>query len=1268
MTRTWSPTVVLIGVILVFSACTTSGTYIANPYAAWKNDTLPPASDLAYQVFLIGDTGGASLDPLEPALRLLKRQLAQAGDNAAVVFLGDNIYCCGLADSGTVRRPRDEARLRAQLSAVDDFKGRIVFLPGNHDWNHDEPGGRDAVARQERFVEAYLNRGNTFLPDDGFPGPTAVSLTDRLTLIVLDTEWWLYRYEKSFGDTGEYDLEEDANFLIELNDLIERNDDNDVLVVGHHPLFSNGTHAGILPLRDHLFPLRQIHPALTIPLPILGSIYPLYVRFNGGLQNLYHPRYKALRTALLQILRQHEKLVYAAGHDHTLQYHPINLPPKNFPFHHIVSGAGSRPSPVGRGRGAAFASGQREGYSVLNYYRDGATWMEMWGAGDEGATGTLLFRTELQGPARELIDPQVPPGAAVDYRDSTVTRAVNPAYKAGALKKLFLGSHNRRAWTTPVTVPVFDLDHTFGGLTIGKRGGGQQTFSLRLADGEEHEYVLRSIDKDPSKTVPVNLQGTIATDIVQDQTASIHPFGAFIIPPLADAAGVYHTTPRLFYVPDDPRLGIYRDLFGGNVMMLEERPNDDMSYAEHFGRSTDVVSANKFYREITDDNDHRVDHRAFARVRLFDMLLADWDRHSDQWRWSSFEPYELNPALEGEARTQGKIYRPIPRDRDWAFNKLNGLLPTLVSIFVDRKFQDFTESYGHLPGLNGNGLRQDRHLLSPLERQDWIEIADSIRTALTDAVIEDAVRRWPAPIYALDGEETIRLLKTRRDQLTDVAEAFYTLHARVVDVVGSNKHERFEVTRLNDDATRVVVYKTSKEGEKRRVLYERTLLEAETDDIRLYGLDGNDTFVIDGEVGEGIRVIAVGGAGHDTFIDHSQVRGGSKKTRFYDTETGNTWDVRNETKMTRSDDDPAVNYYDPYEYAYDTALPVLFLGNNKDDGLFVGGGVNITRHGFRKKPYAATHQIKANFAAKTLAFNVVYEGDYVDIAGRWDGRLNAEYHSPNTIRNFYGLGNETENTERNRRFYQARLTQLRVAPSLAKDLEQGAEIRLGPFLEITQVGEDANRFLAIQPGISENTFEDQWVAGAEAEVSIDTRDRPVNPSLGFNWTSRAALHAGIRNNTDTYGTLSSDLSFFLSLSLSPQVTLAVRLGTAHNIGDFPFYGANTLGGRDNLRGFRSTRYTGRTSFYQNVDLRLELFKFSTYLAIGKAGLLGFFDHGRVWTEADDGRGVSQAFLKGYHPGYGGGAWFEIFNQFVLNAYLGFSEDDRTFTLQTGFQF
>jgi hypothetical protein len=607
---------------------------------------------------------------------------------------------------------------------VEDYAGRVFFIPGNHDWDHIRIDGPEAVQRQEAFIESYLGRGDVFVPNDGFPGPTSIKLTDDIRLLALDTQWWLTdRENKPYGDTGEYDLDEDADVLIELNDLIRRYDDEHVLVVGHHPMRSNGEHAGFFPARTHLFPLTELWKNAYIPLPVLGTMVPLYIRYVGSRQDLAHPRYKSLRGGLERVFATHESLIYASGHDHNLQLFETQGPEPH--QHYIVSGSGSKHSATAHGRGEIFAHGA-QGFMTLYYYQDGSVWVEAWAPEGDGSTGLLRFRTELEPTRRDAVDPELPTTAAAtypDYSDSTFVVAANPGYQAGAVKTFLWGSHNRDVWGIPVQVPYLDLGHEAGGLTPVKRGGGQQTFSLRLEGQDGVEYVIRSVDKDPSVSVPENLRGTLVTEIVQDQIASIHPYGAYIVPKLAAAAGVMHTSPRLVYVPRDPRLGTYLNQFGGQLMMFEERPDGKMEGWSSYQEPDDIISPAALYREIDSDNDHRVDQRAFVRTRLFDMLLSDWDRHRNQWRWAAYEPHDK----------EGKIYRPIPRDRDWAFNRFNGLLPALTRTFFDPKFQEFSPDYGYIKGLTRNGLEQDRRLTAELDREAWLSIADSLSRELTDA-------------------------------------------------------------------------------------------------------------------------------------------------------------------------------------------------------------------------------------------------------------------------------------------------------------------------------------------------------------------------------------------------------------------------------------------------------------------------------------------------------------------------------------------------------
>lgn len=1229
----------------MLAGCATSRPYVAPEHEAWAQQTTPAEAEQIYQVFLLGDAGD---NAASPALTLLRTKLAEADAQSAVVFLGDNLYPAGLPDSSAADWTEAEPRLRAQLDAVQDFAGRVVFIPGNHDWDN---GGRDglaAVRRQEAYVEAVLGRGNTFLPDDGFPGPVEVNLADDLTLVVLDTQWWLHRFDKAFGDADDYDLNEAGDFLLELEDMILKHRNENLLVVGHHPLVSNDPHGGRFSARDHF-----------TPFPIVGTLHALYRRFIGRRQDLAHARYASLRRELMERFGVHDDLIYAAGHAHSLQYFHVGET-RTFQ-HHLVSGAGSRPEPVAPRHGAIFTAGNHPGFLTLRYYADDSVWMEAWAA-DEAGEGTLLFRHQLKAPTPA---PTTPPELTVqelpDYRDSTVVVAANPTYaKAGPLKKGLLGAHHRKAWGTPVTFPVLDLTREKGGLTPVKMGGRGQSESLRMRGADGHEYVARSIDKVAGRVWPKELQATFAQRLVQDQFSMLHPFAAFIVPPLADAVGVYHANPRYFIMPDDPRLGPYRERMAGRVVLFEERPDDDMSHLASVGGSEDVIGYTALFREITNDNDHRVDAHAWARARLFDLLLADWDRHVDQWRWASFEPYELDSTLTGDARTAGKIYRPIPRDRDVAFMRFDGLLPTIATYTIYKNYQDFQHHYGNLKGLINNGVDQDFRFAAGLTQEDWLAEAQHIQAALTDAVIEDAVRGWPDPIFALNGEEVIDKLKTRRDTLGEIAAQYYHLLARIVEVVGSNKHERFEVTRFADGQTEVVVQKTNKEGEVRSELFRRIFNPDETKEIRLFGLDGNDQFVIHGEAQAGTLVRAIGGPGEDRFEDTSTVHGSRKLTRFYDTTADNTWVTGSETRVHQSDD-PAINAYNLGTHHFHEANPVAFFGFNKDDGVLLGGGAVWTRHGFRKDPFAYQHRVMANASLSTDAFNARYVGHYTDVLGTWDMGLDASVFSPNSIRNFYGLGNETANTAEDAQFYQARFSRVVIAPSFIQSLDEGIEVFLSPSFEYTNVRLDEDRFVAQpQAGISATTFEDQWFGGAEIGVTLHTTDDAANPQQGFRWTTSADLNVGLRNSSETYTTLASALALYVSPSLSPQVTVAVQVGGAHTEGDFPFYSANTLGGSANLRGYRNTRFAGRSTFYQNADLRIQAFRFANYFGYGTVGVLGFFDNGRVWTDGED--------SDVWHQGYGGGVWLALLNQFVLTGTYGLSDENKGVTVRFGFQF
>lgn len=459
--------------------------------------------------------------------------------------------------------------------------------------------------------------------------------------------------------------------------------------------------------------------------------------------------------------------------------------------------------------------------------------------------------------------------------DSFQTVVASNKYQKSRLHQLFWGRHYRPVWTVPVRARVLDLQHEAGGLKPLKKGGSFQTKNLHLVNPEGMQYVIRSIDKAPTTVLPARLQNTFLARLMQDQTSVIHPYGAFIVPVLAEAAGVYHTNPVLVVVPDDPALGEFRQEFAGMPALLEERPEGDLEEVDSFGNSRNVMSSRKMLGKLVDSPCNLADRRQYLRARLFDMWLGDWSRREDQWRWASFPNHD---------RT---IYKAIPRDRDHAFFKFNdGLITWLVSRFKT-KYQTFDKKFGSVAGLNKSASPMDAWFLAGLSRQDFHDIADSLQQSLTDEVIRQATRRWPEPVYALTGREFEDKLISRRRQLPQVADHYYRLLAKRVILPGTAKKEKFVVERLNKDQTQVTIYSHSDSNCYNLVLAQRTFHRSQTKVISLFGLDGKDLFELSGQAAKGIKVRIYDGGGEDQVRDSSLVRTFTKKTRIYDSGDGN---------------------------------------------------------------------------------------------------------------------------------------------------------------------------------------------------------------------------------------------------------------------------------------------------------------------------------------------------------------------------------------------
>lgn len=1226
------------------AGCTSSSLFIDGEHRDFRTLTPPSDSELIYQVFMIGDAGAPDLEN-DPLLSLFSSFVEDASENSAAVFLGDNIYNNGLPDSTDPNRAFYEARINAQIESVRNFKGRVVFIPGNHDWDDGGPDGWEAIQRQEEYVEKALGRGNTFRPDNGFPGPDEIKLMDKddhpalkddIRLVVLDTQWWLHQHEKAYGDNGDFEVSDASDVINELQDIVRKRKGDYLIVAGHHPFVSNDNHGGHFPAKTHFLP------------PVFGSLYVMYRKVFGYRQDVAHHDYAQMVDAMEEVLTQKEEIIYISGHAHTLQYHRKEHG-KRQTTHYIVSGAGSRTDYVAKGRGAEFAYGEK-GFTILKFYTDGSVWLEARAPSETDKKGTLLYRTKVMTPT----DGEFPKEEMVediDYTDSTAVVAPNPSYDRGGFLYQSVMGHNRRdMWTIESEYPVFDVTEVEGGLEVVRLGGKGQSNTLHLEAKDGRKFVLRSVDKQAGKVWDDALKQSVALEVAQDQFSMLNPFAPLIVAKLALPLGVNYLEPKYYVVPNDPLLGEYGDLMAGKLALFEQKPSGDMRDVSSVGNPEDVISHMDMMREIDGDIDHRVDAELFARSRLFDLLIGDWDRHYDQWRWAAVEPED----------EKGKIYQPIPRDRDVAFMVLNGIGPTIAKLGPFFQYQNFGPKYRSLKGLSYNSLGLTRRFTSKLTREDWLQIAREMQTTLTDEVIEEAVRAYPVEAYPKYGQPTAEVLKIRRDKLVEITNQYVDLLNKVVTITASHKREKFYINILSKDTLEIRVIKLSGKGVQKEEYYHRIFTADETKEVRLFGFGDDDEFEISGTSKSDIQVRIIGGAGNDVLTDMDA--GTKRNLKVYDTNGGlEASEIKNADY--HFSDDPAINhYYYDTDYRWNSAVVGFFFAYNDDDGIFIGGGPRFTKYTFRKNP-AQTHFVRGNVAAQTGAGNFIYSGNWYQFAGDWDASLDARALLPKNYSYYFGLGNETSLEEwYSANYYRAQLQQYSVKANTHITLQDYLTFDVGTGLLYTDVNDVFGDNILTNPqnGVNPNVFDSQLYSNLEMGLSLNDLDNASNPHYGAAFAVRSNANFGLNEVSKNHLYLKSETKLFYSSQTKRQLTLAGRVGGEHLIGNFPFYLANSIGGRNAIRGYNGRRFSGRSSFFTNAEVRAELFSFYRYLLGGKVGVLTFFDNGRVW--ADD------EISSKWHQGYGGGIWFNIFDQFLISSTLGFSEEDTSFEIKAGFFF
>ena len=831
------------------------------------------------------------------------------------------------------------------------------------------------------------------------------------------------------------------------------------------------------------------------------------------------------------------------------------------------------------------------------------------------------------------------PGTA---QTDSATAAGSTKFKNNGSKKFWMGANYRNEWLTPVKAPIINLSTEKGGLKPIKLGGGKQSRSLRVEDPSGKQYTLRLIEKFiTSKTLPADLQSQAAEDLVADGVSASYPYSALSIPVLSEAAGIPYNKVKLVYIPDDPLLGEYSKDFKNRLAYFEERLPESVNKGED---TYDVVL------KLQEDNDDDIDQQAVLRARILDMFIMDLDRHEDQWQWGAID------------KDKGKTYFPIPRDRDQAFFINQGLIPGMVKWpWLVPQLEGFKPKSKNINRFNFAARNFDRYFLNQLSEADWKKAVDEFIPKMTDEVIERAINQQPKEIRDISGDKLITILKARRQYLADEIMQYYRFLAEIVSIVGSDKKELYDIVRNDGGTVQLKVYKITKEGEQSRVMYDRTFDPVLTKEIRIYGFDGDDKFVVKGS-DDKIKIRMIGGDGEDMF-EHSGAGNGGF---VYDTRTGNnklSGDFRN--KMSN---DTSINSFDRLGYKYNQTIPMLSFNYNQDDGLYLGFSLKFIKHGFRKVPYKSMHEFNIVHALATNAFNFHYYSEYIGVFGKTGDLLtDIDIKAPNNTTNFFGYGDQSiynKSKPGKFKYYRARYNLGDISLLIRKRFSDKVMIAFGPTYEFYKLDSTDNigkNIVTSIPGINKSTlFASQSYFGGKFSLVIDTRDNKVVPQKGINWQTSYRYLSGLNDQSSNFSQLNSELTFYLKL-IRNKLIFANRFGGGVTIGDnFEFYQAQYLGGDEHLRGYRKYRFAGKSKIFNNAELRLALANFRTYLFPAAFGILAFYDTGKIYDKDNN----SSKWLSGY----GGGIWISPLKRMVITITYTASKEDKLPLIGLGWKF
>lgn len=1043
------------------------------------------------------------------------------------------------------------------------------------------------------------------------PGPEIKELDNQYVLITINSNWIIDEAYRYFAANEDCDIFNQVHMVEELEGVLEDYEDWNKIIIAHHPIRS-------------ISELDGQGMAYLNFIPFYGQLRRSFKANSGNLQDMPNPNYQRYIHALDRVLSNADKLVFISGHDR------INsvIEENNITYINVNSGR----------KDYRYRSNENS-----KFISKGAMYLKL----DDGEFSIMrndVIEFAIKNPFTSKKIVEADEVSNIIDEVALSTRA-SEKYHPTRWKNFWMGSGYRDVWSANVVAPLLDIENYDGGLKPYAIGGGLQTMSVKFKSNNGKKYAFRALDKQPEKSLNEILQNSLYKGITQELITTMHPYAPLVAHELLEATDIIHIKPELFILNKSPDLPTKYYPYVGKIGTLEEKPKGKGKNREGFYGADEVVTSYEMLIDLRRSHKSKMHKSSYAKARLMDMFIGDWDRHEDNWKWAMFKE-------DGH-----HIYKPIPKDRDHTFSHWTGLIPGVADMVI-MNAEDFDYKFGNLRQLNFKARFLDRQLASELDLDAWLDAVQYIQSKMTDDVIDHAITKFPQEVRDMHGSIIAAKLKSRREDLPRAIKEYYKELNREVQIRASNKKDYVKISRLENGDVLLELSHIKKGGEYGKSYFQRKFEYNIVERIFIFGLDGKDVFEFVGDIDHTIPVEIIGGNGIDIIIDNSIVRKGGKSITVFDSYNE---DVVADSENIRIKRPTQVAHYDPYDFDFNWLIPKAAIRRSSGNGWGFGLGASYLTRGFNKVGFVNRYDLKGLYFPELGAYRIDAKYTRNQFVGLTDLFVSSRFTTlSDRFPFFYGIGNDSEIVRSERRL-RNRIDYNYFDVNVG--LERGFYTKSSWSNAVVYERHRVQNYEDLE--VIDNSLKgfgfDSFV-GLRSELNFDFTDNSLYPLDG----SRLSVQLDARSSIDgnMSGNISTKFAHYKTVDLGVKLTFTGSVDYQQAIGNSNFYHLSRLGSQSNFRGYTRNRFIDKYAFLYNGEVRLNLGYVNTPLIRFYIGLIGYYNGGQVWAKRSD-------FLQNEWNNSIGGGFFIApgWEQFAVTYTFGKQDDDFVYSkIQLGFDF